>query len=248
MAGRKSSAITSRDGTPRTDGGGPAVVTLTQHAGRFDRDLGRLFSGFSALSTRIRQELPVRRDAAATRNVYGEQQLELDVWMNDVFVKAFRESKLVSQVASEEMGDVKDVGRGRFSVVLDPLDGSSNVKSNNTFGTIFGVFDGRPLPARGSDLFAAGYLIYGPATTLVYATAKGVHEFVQGGGGRREEFLLIEEGLQNRLPQSIKRIIHFVSLAGPPIFIVKTRIQHPIRQGVHQPAQIDAGNIKSSEF
>ena len=198
MAGRKSSAITSRDGTPRTEGGRPADVTLTQHAGRFDRDLGRLFSGFSALSTRIRRELPIRRDPAATRNAYGEQQLELDVWMNDVFVKAFRESKLVSQVVSEEMGDVKDVGRGRFSVVLDPLDGSSNVKSNNTFGTIFGIFDGRPLPARGSDLFAAGYLIYGPATTLVYATAKGVHEFVQGGGGRPEEFWLIEEGL--RLP------------------------------------------------
>src|SRR5438034_1659432 len=96
------------------------------------------------------------------------------------------------------MGEVKDVGRGRFSVVLDPLDGSSNVKSNNIFGTIFGIFDRRPLPARGSDLFAAGYLIYGPATTLVYATAKRVHEFVQGGGGRPEEFLLITEGL--RLP------------------------------------------------
>ncbi len=198
MAARKSSAITSRDGTPRTEGGRSVDVTLAQHAGQLDRDLGRLFSRFPVLSSRVRRELPIRRDPAATRNAYGEQQLELDVWMNDVFMEAFRESKLVSQVASEEMGDVKDVGRGRFSVVLDPLDGSSNVKSNNAFGTILGIFDGRPLPARGSDLFAAGYLIYGPATTLVYATAKGVHEFVQGGGGRPEEFWLIEEGL--RLP------------------------------------------------
>ena len=86
--------------------------------------------------------------------------------MNDLFVESLRESKLVSQVASEEMGEVKDFGRGRFSVVLDPLDGSSNVKSNNIFGTIFGIFDRIPLPARGSDLFAAGYLIYGPATTF----------------------------------------------------------------------------------
>src|SRR5207237_687107 len=71
-------------------------------------------------------------------------------------------------------------------------------KSNNIFGTIFGIFDRKRLPAAGSDLFAAGYLIYGPATTLVYATARGVHEFVQGGGGRPEEFFLIEEGI--RLP------------------------------------------------
>src|SRR3989442_7880007 len=118
--------------------------------------------------------------------------------MNDLFVEASRASKLVSHVASEEMGEVKDVGRGRFSIVLDPLDGSSNVRSNNIFVTIFGIFDGARLPARGSDLFAAGYLIYGPATTLVYATKSGVHEFVQGGGGRSEEFFLIHEGI--RLP------------------------------------------------
>jgi len=141
--------------------------------------------------------LPVRRDPATTRNVYGEQQLELDIWMNDLFVDALRDSKLVAQVASEEMGQVKEVGRGRFSVVLDPLDGSSNVKSNNIFGTIFGIFDRTPLPARGSELFAAGYMIYGPATTFVYATSTGVHEFVQGGGPP-DEFILIEEGL--RLP------------------------------------------------
>ena len=175
-----------------------ADITLAEHAGRIDRDLGSLLSRFAGLATPIRRELPVRRDPAATKNVYGEQQLELDVWMNDRFVAASRDSKLVSHVASEEMGEVTEVGRGRFSIVLDPLDGSSNVLSNNIFGTIFGVFDGARLPARGSDLFAAGYLIYGPATTFVYASKGGVHEFVQGGGGRSDEFTLIHEGL--RLP------------------------------------------------
>ncbi len=163
-----------------------------------DRDLGALLSRIAGLTGRIRQELPVRRDPATTRNVYGEQQLDLDVWMNDLFVDSLRDSGLVAQVASEEMGEVKTVGRGRFSVVLDPLDGSSNVKSNNIFGTIFGIFDRKELPARGADLFAAGYLIYGPATTFVYATRDGVHEFVQGGGGRPDDFVLIGEGL--RLP------------------------------------------------
>lgn len=161
-----------------------------------DHDLALLLDRFAGLAGPIRRELPVRRDPAATRNVYGEQQLELDVWMNDRLVDELARSKVVAHVASEEMGEVKNVGSGRFSVVLDPLDGSSNVKSNNIFGTIFGIFDSKKLPARGSDLFAAGYLIYGPATTLVYAARSGVHEFVQGGGGRPEDFLLAHESLR----------------------------------------------------
>src|SRR2546426_4513944 len=173
-------------------------VTLAEHAAAVDRDLSALLAKFAGLVTRIRKELPIRRDATPNRNIYGEQQLELDVWMNDLFVHASRESRLVARVASEEMGEVKELGRARFSVVLDPLDGSSNVKSNNIFGTIFGIFDRKALPARGRDLFAAGYLIYGPATTLVYATQDGVHEFVLGGAGRPDEFFLIEERL--RLP------------------------------------------------
>src|SRR2546426_1531394 len=197
MEGRKNSRTTSRDGTSSTEKRRAPSVSIAQHAGGFDPDLGRLLERVAGLAPRIRRELPVRRDPARTRNVYGEQQLELDVWMNDRFVDALRASKLVAQVASEEMGQVKEVGRGRFSVVLDRLDGSSNVKSNNIFGTSFGVFDRTQRPARGMDLFAAGYLIYGPATTFVYATSTGVHEFVQGGGPPNE-FILIEEGL--RLP------------------------------------------------
>ena len=198
MAGGRSSGTTSRDGTRSTEGGHRTDVLLADHAAKVDVDLSRLLSTFAGLATRIRRELPVRRDPAATRNVYGERQLELDIWMNDLFVEAMRDTKLVSHVASEEMGEVKDVGRGRFSIVLDPLDGSSNVRSNNIFGTIFGVFEGTRLPARGADLLAAGYMIYGPATTLVYAARGAVHEFVQGGGGRTEEFFLMHEGL--RLP------------------------------------------------
>src|SRR5437899_8909520 len=183
MEGRKNSRTTSRDGTSSTEKR-RASVSRAHHAGGFYPDLGRLLERVAGLAPRIRRELPVRRDPARTRNVYGEQQLELDVWMNDRFVDALRASKLVAQVASEEMGQVKEVGHGRFSVVLDSLDGSSNVKSNNIFGTIFGIFDGARLPARGSDLFASGYLIYGPATTLVYAVKGRVHEFIQGERGR----------------------------------------------------------------
>lgn len=178
------------------------ATPLPEHAARVDADLGLLFENFAGLTTRIRRELPIRRDPVATRNVYGEQQLELDVWANDVFLEALRESNLVSRVASEEMGTVAEVGRGRFSVVLDPVDGSSNVASNNIFGTIFGIYDGALLPARGADLFCAGYLIYGPATTLVYAAKGRVHEFVHGGGTRPDEFFLAKEDL--RFPEKPK--------------------------------------------
>src|SRR5437016_8495972 len=203
MEARTKSKTTSRDGTSSTEARRSKGTAVADHARKVDRDLGRLWSAMAGLATRIRQELPVRRDPASTRNVYGEQQLELDVWMNDLFVDALRGSKLVAQVASEEMGEVKDVGRGRFSVVLDPLDGSSNVKSNNIFGTIFGIFDRKSLPTRGSALFAAGHVISGPAPTFVSATPRDVNEFVQGGGGRSGEFFLIEEGL--RLPRSEER-------------------------------------------
>src|SRR5881392_52796 len=118
MEARTKSKTTSRDGTSSTEARRPPGIPLGEHAGKIDRDLGRLLSAFAGLATRIRRELPVRRDPASTRNVYGEQQLELDVWMNDLFVDALRASKLVSQVASEEMGAVQEVDRGRFSVVL----------------------------------------------------------------------------------------------------------------------------------
>ena len=180
----------------------PQDIPLPEHATAVDPDLGLLFENFAGLALRIRKELPIRRDPAETRNVYGEQQLELDLWINDLLVDALRDSNLVSLVASEEMGEVTNVGHGRFSVVIDPLDGSSNVASNNIFGTIFGIYDGAPLPARGSEMLAAGYLIYGPATTFLYAARGRVHEFVQGGGARSDEFFLVKEDL--RLPAKPK--------------------------------------------
>src|SRR6266516_2379285 len=132
---------------------------------------------------------------AIWKDAFREKTFERQ--MEYVRTQAVKNFQVLADLAHKHARPWWDFYGGKEKL-LDPLDGSSNVKSNNTFGTIFGVFDGRPLPARGSDLFAAGYLIYGPATTLVYATAKGVHEFVQGGGDRPEEFWLIEEGL--RLP------------------------------------------------
>src|SRR5256712_11500458 len=100
-AEKTSCGTTSRDGTSSTEGRRGTDVTLAEHAGKVDRDLGLLLSRFAGLVSRIRQELPIRRDPAATRNAYGEQQLELDVWMNDLCVGACREAKLGAQAAAE---------------------------------------------------------------------------------------------------------------------------------------------------
>src|SRR5256884_5531879 len=123
---KRSCRTTSGDGTSSPEAGRARDGPLAEHAGKADRDLGLLLSRFAGLVTRIRRELPIRRDPAASRNVYGEQQLELDVWMNDLFVDACRESNLVGQVASEEMGEGKEGGPGRVSVCVEPLARSSN--------------------------------------------------------------------------------------------------------------------------
>src|SRR3989475_12815916 len=100
MEGRKNSRTTSRDGTSSTEKRRAPSVSIAQHAGGFDPDLGRLLERVAGLAPRIRREMPVRRDPASTRNVYGEQQLALDVWMNDRVVHARRASKRVAQAAS----------------------------------------------------------------------------------------------------------------------------------------------------
>src|SRR3989441_12121428 len=95
---KRSCRTTSRDGTSSTEGGRRRDVTLAEHAGKVDRDLGLLLSRFAGLVTRIRRELPIRRGPAASRDVYGEQQLGLDGRMNDLLVDACREADRVRPV------------------------------------------------------------------------------------------------------------------------------------------------------
>ena len=77
---------------------------------------------------------------------------------------------------------------------MDPLDGSSNIESNNLVGTIVGIYK-KDLPAQGKHLIAAMYILYGPTVTLVYTTGNGVHEFLHTKKG----FILKEENI--KLPE-----------------------------------------------
>jgi fructose-1,6-bisphosphatase len=124
-----------------------------------------------------------------TQNVQGEAQVPLDVAANEVLLKSCDWGGLVAGMASEELEEPyaipSEYARGRYLLVFDPLDGSSNADVNVSVGTIFSVLrhDAPDAPAtsdflqKGVEQVAAGYAIYGPATMLVLTVGKGTHGF-----------------------------------------------------------------------
>ena len=127
-----------------------------------------------------------RLGEAGRINIQGESVKKLDLWANDVLVRALEASALVSIVVSEEMDEPLYLGEGPYVMCIDPVDGSSNLDINGVVGTIFSVRrrlgTGRETAAvdaiqPGSAQVAAGYIMYGPATALVYTAGQGVHGF-----------------------------------------------------------------------
>lgn len=141
---------------------------------------------------------------AGDRNVTGDAQKKLDVIGNDTVLRAFAGTGLVAAVVSEELGEAHALAgpAGRYVVCVDPLDGSSNSDINGAVGTIFGVYRRRaPGPVGPADLLRtgaeqvlAGYVMYGPATILVYTAGRGTHGFTLDLD--RDEFLLTHPRLQ----------------------------------------------------
>ncbi|KGF72913.1 fructose 1,6-bisphosphatase [Neosynechococcus sphagnicola sy1] len=125
-----------------------------------------------------------------TENVQGEAVKKMDVYANEVFISVFKQSGLVCRLASEEMEKPYYIPEncpiGRYTLLYDPIDGSSNVDININVGSIFAIRqqEGIDADGSGSDLLqdghqqlAAGYILYGPSTMLVYSIGKGVHAF-----------------------------------------------------------------------
>jgi fructose-1,6-bisphosphatase I len=128
--------------------------------------------------------------ATSQINVQGETQQKLDVLANDILVKAMDHGGRLAAMASEEEPDIIPIPdgfpTGKYVIVFDPLDGSSNIDVNVPVGTIFSVMRKVSRGARGdlSDMLqtgrhqvAAGYVIYGSSTMLVYTTGQGAHGF-----------------------------------------------------------------------
>lgn len=129
--------------------------------------------------------------AAGNQNVQGEEQQKLDVFADNQFVDAFRNGGEVCAIASEENDDFlpfenKESRDAKYVATFDPLDGSSNIDVNVSIGTIFSIYrrvstEGagklEDFLQKGTEQVAAGYVIYGSSTMLVYTTGKGVNGF-----------------------------------------------------------------------
>jgi len=140
----------------------------------------------------IRAALSERRSYEAAENPTGDRQLAADVYADELLEERLLDTAGVTGYASEEREGVVAAGDGArgetvdgraLHVACDPLDGSSNLLSNNGMGTIVGVYD-EPLPAGGNALLAAGYVLYGPITTMVWARDGAVTEYLLEGGER----------------------------------------------------------------
>jgi fructose-1,6-bisphosphatase I len=130
--------------------------------------------------------------ASGNENIQGEEQQKLDVYANNQFIQALRAQHEVCGIGSEENDDFisfdDEVGKnGRYVVLMDPLDGSSNIDVNVSIGTLFSIYR-RVSPVGtavtmedflqpGTAQVAAGYIIYGSSTMLVYTTGNGVNGF-----------------------------------------------------------------------
>lgn len=131
--------------------------------------------------------------AVGDTNIQGEEQQKLDVYANEKFIQTLTNRNIVCGIASEEEDDFISINsqdennQNKYVVLIDPLDGSSNIDVNVSVGTIFSVFRrvtpvGTPVTLedflqKGSEQVAAGYVIYGTSTMLVYTTGHGVNGF-----------------------------------------------------------------------
>jgi fructose-1,6-bisphosphatase I len=146
-----------------------------------DRNLTRLICEIADASKYIVNSIRTGDlGVAGTSNLYGEEQLALDVLSDRILRKRLLHSGVVANIASEEAPDIIPISpdcEGKYSVAFDPLDGSSLVDVNLAVGTIVSIYEGCDLLQQGRKQVGALYILYGPRTTLVYSTGKGVYEF-----------------------------------------------------------------------
>ncbi len=202
------------------------VLTLSRHVLQQFEDFSPAAQDFSALMSRVALagKMIARRlsqsglveDALGVTgsiNVQGEVQQQLDDYANRAFIRVLEQTGLVCRIVSEEMRAParlpENCSLSRFALVFDPLDGSSNIDANLTVGSIFAVLqaegvdqgNSEDLFKAGRDFVAAGYILYGPSTQLVYSLGKGVHSFTLDPS--LGEFILTQTDIQTPQKGSI---------------------------------------------
>jgi len=176
--------------------------------------------------------------AAGNENVQGEDQQKLDVMANELFISTLHNRGEICGIASEEMEDYvsfcEDIHNdAKYVVLIDPLDGSSNIDVNVSVGTIFSIYrrvsePGKPVTLEdflqpGNKQVAAGYLVYGTSTMLVYTTGNGVNGFTFDPGigsfflshprmrvPEKGKIYSINEGNYVHFPEGVKKYLKWV--------------------------------------
>jgi fructose-1,6-bisphosphatase I len=181
--------------------------------------------------------------ASGQDNIQGEVQQKLDVYANTQMINALKAQQEVCGIGSEENDDfiAFDSGQamwGKYIVLMDPLDGSSNIDVNVSIGTIFSIYRRKTKPGTvatiedflqpGVDLVAAGYVIYGSSTMLVFSTGHGVNGFTLDTSigvfclshpnmrVPKDGFIYsINEGNYKQFPEGVKRYIKYCQEEDP---------------------------------
>lgn len=206
-------------------------------------ELARLLSSIRVASKIVSREVNKAGLSDITgsighQNIQGEDQQKLDVIANEIFIEALSQREVVCGIASEENDNFIDIKCGpnahlsRYVVLIDPLDGSSNIDVNVSVGTIFSIYKrisepGTPVQLKdflqpGIQQVAAGYVIYGSSTMLVYTTGHGVNGFTLDPSigtyylshpdmkfPEKNKIYSINEGNYAKFPQGVKDYIKF---------------------------------------
>ena len=206
-------------------------------------ELSRILSAIRLASKIVNQEINKAGvathilGAAGSENIQGEQQQKLDVYADEKFINAIEARGVVCGIGSEENDDYiafesEKCRNGKYVLLMDPLDGSSNIDVNVSIGTIFSVFERKSsigteaelsdFLQKGDNQVAAGYVIYGSSTMLVFTTGKGVHGFTYDPGigtfilshkdmmfPEGGKIYSVNEGNYNNFEQGVKQYIKY---------------------------------------
>ena len=172
-------------------------IKLRDHIKDYSEDLKTAVLKIAEVSKTISKGFVSRQGVSDTSNVYGETQLAMDVWADELLISELGGKGIVRTITTEEQPEILSFkSASDIGLTIDPLDGSSLIGINLTVGTIVGIHRGDVLKP-GREMIGAMYILYGPLTVLVYTLGKGVHEFVlntQGDYVLQHENLTIPEG------------------------------------------------------
>lgn len=209
-------------------------------------ELSRLLSAIKLAAKMVNREVTKAGIAdiigkAGAVNVQGEDQQKLDILANEIFIEALSQREVVCGIGSEENDHFIEIKSGenghlsKYVVLMDPLDGSSNIDVNVSVGTIFSIYrritePGTPVQLKdflqkGIYQVAAGYVVYGSSTMMVYTTGHGVNGFTLDPSlgtfylshpnmsyPKNGKIYSINEGNYIKFPQGVKDYIKYCQL------------------------------------